>query len=301
MKNFQKIALVSAMAFSANTMAMQALDDETLSAATGQDGIAITISTPTTGINIDKINIHDTDGITAADLNATASTSTEDGAIILGNHFGGPGFKLDTAGGAIGLKIDAGATTNGEATLNVNVSLPNNLKITTGDIGVAASNGIGAVGGSTAGETKILDSMDVTLGATEMNIQLGHEEQGAMIKLSAEMVGGLSIDNIKLNDAGGAVTGGSLFVEQLKVTGAGGGNLELDMDIDIDAAGLVITDNTTTGNDIFMKGLYLGAAPTAAPVAAPGTGFTYTGGSRVGDIEMLGLNMSGTQIRISGK
>ncbi len=50
MKMFTKIALVSSMAISANAMAMQAMDDASLSATTGQDGINI-------GIGISKVEI----------------------------------------------------------------------------------------------------------------------------------------------------------------------------------------------------------------------------------------------------
>ena len=302
MKNFQKIALVSAMAFSANAMAMQTLDDEALSAATGQDGIAINIKTPTAGITIDKINIHDNDGITTTDL--ANSTMTGKGAITLGNHTNAAKiFKLDTQGGDIGVNIDAGsAGTN--ATLNVKVTLPDDLKITTGDIGVAVSAGVGAAT-STSNHKVILDSLDVTLGETALNVQLGHEAQGAMIKLSSTMSGGLKINNIKLNDAGGTVTGGSLFVEELKVAGTGAnGDLELGLNIDIDEDGLVITDTSTTKNNVFMKGVVLGTAPTVTGLGTTADPYVYnrTASTKaIGDVELLGLSMQGSTIRISGK
>ena len=41
MKLFTKLALVSSIAVSANAMAMQAMDDASLSSTTGQDGINI--------------------------------------------------------------------------------------------------------------------------------------------------------------------------------------------------------------------------------------------------------------------
>ena len=66
MKKFQTIALVSAMAFSANTMAMQALDDDTLSATTGQDGISIGVKLGTSGISIGEVFLHDNDGLEAS-------------------------------------------------------------------------------------------------------------------------------------------------------------------------------------------------------------------------------------------
>ena len=61
MKMFTKLALVSSMAVSANAMAMQSMDDAALSAATGQDGINIGIGI--SKIEIDKVLIHDNDGL----------------------------------------------------------------------------------------------------------------------------------------------------------------------------------------------------------------------------------------------
>ena len=50
---FTKLVLVSSVAISANAMAMQAMDDESLSATTGQDGINIGIKLDAAGITID--------------------------------------------------------------------------------------------------------------------------------------------------------------------------------------------------------------------------------------------------------
>lgn len=61
MKKFTKLALVSSIAFSANAMAMQAMDDATLSATTGQDGLNIGIGI--SKIEIDKVFVHDNDGL----------------------------------------------------------------------------------------------------------------------------------------------------------------------------------------------------------------------------------------------
>ena len=50
MKKFTKLVLATSVAFSANAMAMQAMDDASLSETTGQDGLTI-------GIGISKIAI----------------------------------------------------------------------------------------------------------------------------------------------------------------------------------------------------------------------------------------------------
>ncbi|WP_406612819.1 DUF6160 family protein, partial [Acinetobacter schindleri] len=74
MKKFTKLALISSMAISANAMAMQAMDDSALSATTGQDGINIGIGI--SKITIDKLFIHDNDGLAA---NGTVGTTAGSG------------------------------------------------------------------------------------------------------------------------------------------------------------------------------------------------------------------------------
>ena len=83
MKMFTKLALVSSMAISANAMAMQSMDDAALSAATGQDGINIGIGI--SKIEIDKVLIHDNDGLTNTTL---GGTSTAGAIVIQGNGTG---------------------------------------------------------------------------------------------------------------------------------------------------------------------------------------------------------------------
>ena len=84
MKKFTKIALVSSMAISANAMAMQAMDDAALSASTGQDGINIGIGI--SKVTIDKLYIHDNDGLAAkgtAGTDAGSGGTGTAGAIVI--------------------------------------------------------------------------------------------------------------------------------------------------------------------------------------------------------------------------
>ncbi|CAB1216885.1 putative pilus system protein FilA [Acinetobacter bouvetii] len=73
MKKFTKLALVSSLAVSANAMAMQAMDDASLGATTGQDGINIGIGI--SKISIDKLYVHDNDGLSATAKNTVTGTS----------------------------------------------------------------------------------------------------------------------------------------------------------------------------------------------------------------------------------
>ncbi|WP_313033520.1 DUF6160 family protein [Acinetobacter sp.] len=74
MKKFTKLALVSSLAISANAMAMQAMDDASLGATTGQDGLSIGIGI--SKIEIEKLFIHDNDGLALKGTAAVAGNPT---------------------------------------------------------------------------------------------------------------------------------------------------------------------------------------------------------------------------------
>lgn len=281
MKLFPQLALVSAIAISGNAMAMQALDDDALSAATGQDGITIQITPPGTGITIDSIVVHDADGRTGNGLSGAA------GAIVLGDNLNGNAgnqFAINTGGDDITVVIDADGN-GGAPVLNVNIQLPTNLTITTGDISVAASTG---VGNAVTNSVVVIDTFDVSLGGAALNIQLGNEAQGAMIVASGTITGGLTITNFSINDTddqgGTGISGGGIHLGTIEVRDAGGSDLTLGATIDASAAGLVITMNSGVDTDITLTNVRLGAST----------------GPAIGDIEILGMSTNGTRLTISG-
>lgn len=326
MKLFPQLALVSAIAISGNAMAMQALDDTTLSNATGQDGITIAIKPPTgawtvaggaanpfaaTGgqagiISIDHIYVHDKGGLAVAD----GGTATS-GAIVL------DGFKIGGSAPIV-VKIDADSNA-GNPLLNVNVALPQTLVIRTGDISVATSNRVTGTaitnttlrGIDAPNQNKILNSIDVELGGASLNIQLGSEAQGAMIKLAGEIANGLTISGVELFDGQGTAaaaavpgvsarvlgtTGGSIYIGAINIRDtdtSAGTKLTLAADIDVSANGLILTAGGAK-TDIFLADVRLG---NVAASAALGNADTT---SSIGDIEIVGMNGAGTQIAISG-
>ena len=310
MKMLKKLALVSAVSMiSAGAFAMEAMDDESMAATTGQDGITVKIKPPTsnfdalTGTNyfggtggnagviaIDNVYIHDKGGLTTGGVTSGAITLT--------------GLKM--AGSApIQLDIDADGGAGGLVpTLNVKVALPTTFIVRTGNIGVAGSNRAVAaattVRGITASNVVILDSIDLSLGGTVMNIQLANSPQGAMIKVDGTITNGLQISGLKLNDTDGLVANlataaglgngqGSVYIDKITVTDIGATNLTLATDIDISDSGLVLMMRTGSAKtDILMENVRLGATATASTNAS------------IGDVEIVGMNMAGTQIAISG-
>lgn len=286
MKMFTKLALVSSMAISANAMAMQSMDDAALSAATGQDGINIGIALDSTGISIDKLYLHDNDGLQTS-TNITGATGVA-GAIAID----GITITQTGTGNLLDLLIDTDAGTSGEAFLNIAASV-GAVDISIGSIGVAPSNGASltdtttAVRGVTGTPTEILTGLDLSLGAISANVQLGATPQGAMIKLDSTLEGGLTISNLGINDAAG---GGQIYLDNIYVRGAGNttGDLDIDTDISVTNAGLRIQNNSTQNMNVYIAGVRLGASATGATNAS------------IGDIEIQGLNVGTSTITISG-
>ncbi|MFM7811706.1 MAG: DUF6160 family protein [Acinetobacter junii] len=282
MKMFTKLVLVSSMAISANAMAMQSMDDAALSAATGQDGINIGIALDSTGISIDKLYLHDNDGLQTS-TGITGATGVA-GAI----EIDGITITQTGTGNLLDLVIDTDAGTSGEAFLNIAASV-GAVDISIGSIGVAPSNGASltdtttAVRGVTGTPTEILTGLDLSLGAISANVQLGATPQGAMIKIDSELQGGLTISNLGINDAAG---GGQIYLDNIYVRGAGNttGDLNIDTDISVTNAGLRIQNNSTQNMNVYIAGVRLGSSTAAS----------------IGDVEIQGLNVGSSTITISG-
>ena len=208
MKMFTKLALVSSMAISANAMAMQSMDDAALSAATGQDGINIGIGI--SRVTIEKVLVHDNDGLAAAGTAGTAGFggTGNDGAIVIkGNGISGNvnqtnGIVISANAAAllpshnladIVIDTDAGAGGGNTAFLNVAAEV-SGLNIAIGEIGVSASNAVGTTVRRGADDTNnynaILSGLTLTTGQMNANVQLGAAPQGAMIMLNTTMQGG---------------------------------------------------------------------------------------------------------------
>lgn len=334
MKAFQKLALVSAMTVVSSAYALEAADDATLAAATGQDGITIivkpgvisaaqattyNVSTATqnlvdnpsagyyannddnfAGLTITQVKIHDDDGYGVLGTDATANS----GALVIGD--GSVGQKtVVLADGSKPIQIDidmvgdidgAGA---GGAMLNVKITTPR-LGIKTGDIYVANSNaapvnfteagaslaGAEVDGATTSSPIKIMSGLELVMGAAVTSIQLGSEAQGSMIKLDTAFVGGLTINNLDLIDAGGTLnptplgtvvtTGGSLHVGSLSIKDNGGSNLTMKANVDV---GSVSTTTFTAGETTTIKDNMAIAAGFASYGVAPGAAQTIIDGN----------------------
>lgn len=329
MKMFTKLALVSSMAISANAMAMQSMDDAALSAATGQDGINIGIGI--SKIEIEKVLIHDNDGLGGAAANAGA-------IVIQGNGLAASATNLNSTNGIVitapmlnattvdnsralashnladlTIDTDKGTGANG-AFLNVAAAV-SGLDIYIGEIGVSGSNAASTTvrrGNDTTNYNAILSGLTIKTGLTNANIQLGAAPQGAMIVLNTTMQGGLEIKNLGIVDSStktGTANGttgnraaGQIFLDSIKVADANAANLTVNAAVSV--VGKEDTNNgylriitgsgaTTPKTDMYIKGVHLGSQAAAS----------------IGDVEVQGLqtyyfngtaNVQGSVITISG-
>ncbi|MDO7437969.1 putative pilus system protein FilA [Acinetobacter nosocomialis] len=281
MKMFTKLALVSSLAISANAMAMQSMDDAALSAATGQDGINIGIALGSGGISIDKLYLHDNDGL-ATSTGITGASGTAGSIAISGVTVNQKG-----TGNLLDLKIDTnGASGSNGAFLNVAATV-GAVDVHVGSIGVGTSgtlNTTTAVRGITeTAPTEIISGLDLSLGQISANVQLGSTPQGAMIKVNSSLQGGLTLSNFGINDAAG---GGKIVLDKVMVRGSGNttGDLDVNANISVVPTGLRIQNNSTQGMNVYAQGVHLGAA----------------GNASIGDLEIQGLNVGTSTITISG-
>lgn len=273
MKKFTKLVLATSVAFSANAMAMQAMDDASLSETTGQDGISIGIGI--SKIEIDKVFIHDNDGLNGGPENAGAiviqGTTTgnvethtlTNGLTIDSDEFGiyvGANYTKDSSGNYLYLlptgnladltiDSDAGDGVGNSAYINIAAQV-SGLEVVINEIGVTASNdnstnpqaGIRR-GGTEDNYNAILSGLSLVTGPMTAKIQLGAAPQGAMIKLNATMYGGLEIKNLGILDnstkvgngdgTAGNRAAGEIFIESIKVADKESTNLVLDQDIKV--------------------------------------------------------------------
>ena len=260
----------------------------------------------------------------AADKESTVviaddTTPIEINIDMVGNHLGGAGGgamlnvqiktpKLAIATGAIyvadsysALGVDENAATAADAVL----------------LGDDLDNNVANDGNAHRGRIRIMSGLSVVMGASTTNIQLGNESQtliaalpeGAtnptgMIRMDATLNGGLAINNFELIDAGGGITGGSIKVGQVKVTNAGGTDLDILAVVNVEDDLTTLNANyagpaATEGGLVVTIGK-LGTAAGGADIALNNVVLGSGTAKGLGDVQLLGLNLSGTSLIIRG-
>lgn len=292
MKGFKKLILASAItAVSSSAFAMQALDDETLSATTGQDGLTITLNTD---INIGSLNIRDNDGLDASnvaavidydDYFATAPTGgytgwiTIDGGAAAASAGAGngvnnlQGIALRSASATV-LKIDTGADVNGDnPVLHIEAQL-GALDIGLGGtvISVAGDDGSTTGTGAIVNKTAIL-SFDagtvLSLGASTVNIDLGNQPHGGDLIWGTSTITANGNGNIlELGGLTVNTTTGNIALSGIALSStAVGGSYTSDIGIFVNATdGLGIRTSSTDGLNVAVNSIALGTADSIGSV-----------------------------------
>lgn len=300
MKTFTKLALVSSMALSANAFAMQAMDDSALSATTGQDGLSIGIGI--SKIEIEKLFIHDNDGLNGTIDNAgaiviqgngIAGDANENFGIVVGANYDDAGAYLLESRNLADLKIDSDAGAGGGNTAFINIAADvSGLDIKIGEIGVTASGVQGSAsttstlrrGGVDSNYNAIISGLSLKTGPMTANIQLGAAPQGAMIKLNTTMIGGLEINNLGILDnstASAERAAGEIFIESIKIADADANNLTIEQDVRVmgasvsnpDDKGYIQMISHGGAKDHYVQGVHLGSRDAAS----------------IGDVEIQGM------------
>ena len=300
MKTFTKLALVSSMALSANAFAMQAMDDSALSATTGQDGLSIGIGI--SKIEIEKLFIHDNDGLNGTIDNAgaiviqgngIAGDANENFGIVVGANYDDAGAYLLDSRNLADLKIDSDAGAGGGNTAFINIAADvSGLDIKIGEIGVTASGVQGSAsstsalrrGGDDNNYNAIISGLSLKTGPMSANIQLGAAPQGAMIKLNTTMIGGLEINNLGILDnstASDERAAGEIFIESIKIADADANDLTITQDVRVmgasvsnpDDKGYIQMISHGGAKDHYVQGVHLGSRDAAS----------------IGDVEIQGM------------
>ena len=266
MKGLKKLVLASAIiAASSSAFAMQPMDEESMSATTGQDGLTITLDTALTNLNIKYI---DRDGV-------LGSGYANAGGIIID--------PVDVTANDLTIDIDAGGSvgdTSGDGMLQIAIGTGSATVIGLGGTTIAVADA-DATGSATGTATDIITfdataSLTIAASANLATIQLGNEDQGAMINVNASL-GTITLTGLAINDAnsGGAIGIGTLVVNSLVAVNA----------IDVVAGGLQINTAGTTIGEIGLERVKLGDVSALAP--------------SIGDIYISNLNPS-TVITVTG-
>lgn len=278
MKGFKKLVLTSAiLAASSSALAMQAMDDESMSLATGQDGLTITLDT----------NV--TTSIKWVDRDGTGVSGFDNAGALVINNIGisTTGLVIDIdAGGNAG----TGAGSNGM--LNIGVTNTSPIVIDLSGTTISAADAVNTPSGGWTTETLADRSATgtnravigfsagstLTLAASSgrmMDIQLGSEVDN-FVTLNGNL-GTITLTGLNIYDgsSGASIGVGTVTVEGVNLVNAS---------VNVVAGGLQIGTGTgLTNMSVGLERVTLGATPA------------------MGDVYLTGLSLANNTITVAGK
>lgn len=284
MNGFKKLILTSAiLAASSSAMAMQAMDEASLSDTTGQDGITI---------NVASSNIANLDVTWIDRTGIPATTYTNPGAVVVK----GVGVSITD----LNINVDAGSDAGGLGQLNIDVSTAQNIVVNLNNTKIQVASA-GLTGSATANATDVITfapGASLTIGGgINANVKLGHHTGTEhLMTLSTAPAGfNVSLTGLTIVDTE-ATAAYDLANTSTDVLGIGIGrigvsNVVLKNTIDV-------VDNTGTGG---LTGLQINTAGTTiGEVALEGIKLgNQTTASSMGDVYLNGLTAN-TVLTIAG-
>ena len=265
-----------------SAFALQVLDDEMMSQTTGQDGLTVKLENFTPNARVvwtDTNGINSADGINPVDYGLTGAPKA--GSVVFGDGTAAGNFRISTGTTVITIDADGGSTS---PMLNVNVDLPDNLIINTGDIYVAGKD----TGNNLVNQTKIMKDMTINLSGLKLNAQLGSAPQGGFIKLYGVLNDGLRVNNIGLIADRSGTDEYGIGIQELLVRDSGEVT-KLTFNgatIDVTDNGLLIRPSAGKEVDVLMTDLKLGNLSSS--------------GGGVGNVALLGLKLGGMSLLVAG-
>lgn len=284
MIGFKKLALTTAiLAASGSALALEAMDDASLSGTTGQDGLTITI---------DQSDISGLD-IVWADRDGIDATYSNAGSVVINNVGANiDGLEITVDAGSLGAGTSAagqlriGVTTTGVTTVylhdSANTNPGNGATIAVGasGVGAAVTNAVDIIQFGDNAAFTISSGVSATIKLGNRITTVGSEEHFMELDTGAfnvALTGGMTILDATNSTAAGADVG--IGIGSISVS-----NIVLSNDINVVEGGLQINTAGTSIGGIALENIVLGNQTTQASI---------------GDVYLSGLNANSV-ITITG-
>ncbi|HMY28304.1 MAG TPA: hypothetical protein PK211_04930 [Agitococcus sp.] len=272
------LAFAVGLGFSASAMALEQITEEELSTVSAQDGVSILWKMDDNGVRINSMALVDKNGI-----DTSITTGYNNAGKLIASNLGFKTCAESTINGScttlllptIRFDIDAIGDHNGNGIsspmLNVSLTLgggANKMRFYIDKISVANNTGGAATtlmtfGGRTDGDVDsyghYIDIVPQGSNKTILNMQMGFERQGNLIKFTNGNFGTIDFGTVSFID--GTNTANSLRfglkLEEFDIT---------DLGIDIDTTGLMFRHANFGGNamDITITDIKMGGASAAS-------------------------------------
>jgi hypothetical protein len=285
MKGFKKLLLASAIvAASSSAFAMQAMDDDSLSSTTGQDGLTITLNN--TSVSGAFLKWTDGDGapLAAVDNGTLPATFPYINAGTVGITDIGLTTFDGVADHPITVTLDAGstATSGGNSVLSIAVDAPyvklhlGSIYVGNGALLAATPATVTSLGAGSAND--ILDfNSDIEISGMKTQLLLGNAVAGShLITMTSATNINVTIGGLSINDN---VGGGSIILGATTIS-----NVALNSTVDVTAGGLVIGSGAQTGMGVDIASIKLGTAAS----------------SSIGAVNISNINTGASSMTITG-